>query len=141
MLELPFVVPVLPRSFEALEAGALVEFLKFVLHEILGDKLDFARSVALSSLGAPENVQETPVEIVDSVLEISSEARLPAVWMGGVDEIVDQAKKVGTVSGAHELLSRLRLGSPVVVRHAAVRVAHPCLAGAEGFFTFPRDFT
>ena len=82
-------VQVLPRPFEALEAGAFLEFLSFVLHVVFGEELDLADFIVLFALGSAENGKIAPIDLMDGLFVVSPELWPPRVRVGGVDEIVD----------------------------------------------------
>jgi len=139
-MESPFAVEIFPVAFEALEAGAFVEFAGLIILEVFCDKLDFSGLVAFPALGAAEDGEEAPVDLVDGFLDPGFQVGLPGVGVGGADEVVHEPEEVGAVAGTHQLFRSVRLGPAEVEWLAASAVGFPALAGAQGQAPFPLKF-
>ena len=69
--------------------------------------------------------------MVDDFSNLLPQAGFAGLGMGRLDEVIDQAKEVGAVARAHQLLGRLRLGFSLVKGQAAPPIRLSALARAE----------
>lgn len=118
-----------------------MEFVALVPEIVFGDELDLAGAVVLLALGAVENGELAPERVVKVVLDLAGEGDGALVGVGGLEEVVEEAEKVGAVSRPHQERGGLGPGSSVVEGHAAGGIALPAiLAGADRFLAHSRDF-
>ena len=78
---------------------------------------------------------------MNGVFQLVLQVRFAGVGVGGVDEVVDSAEKVGAVAGSHQLLGGLGSSLPIVIGHAARCIAETAFAGAEECFPLFWDFS
>lgn len=126
---LSFAIQIFPVALEAFEARAFVKFAGFGSFKVFGEELDLAGFITFAALGTADDRQEAPVGVVDGGFEMGSQVRFAGVGMGGFDEVVGEAEKVGAKTGAHELLRGLRLGPTEMEWLAAGAIGLPALAG------------
>lgn len=80
-----------------------MEFVRLSAFKIFGDEFDFSDFIVRAALGRSDDGEEAPVRLVDGLFQAGLQVSFAGVWVGGGDEVIDEPKKVGTVSGAHEL--------------------------------------
>jgi len=63
--------------------------------KVFGDEFDLAGFVVFPAFGSGDDGEETPVSVVDGVLEIAFEIFVSFVGVSGFDEVVDEAEEEG----------------------------------------------
>ena len=133
----PFAVEVFPGTFVALEARAFVELVRLIVFVVFSDEFDLSDFVVRSTLGRTEDGEEAPVGGVDGLFQAGLQVAVPAVRVGGGDEVIDEAEKVGAVAGAHQLFRGFRFRPSEMEWLAAGSVRFAAFARTQRQFSWP----
>ena len=93
-----------------------------------------------SALGEAVDGEEAPVRLVDRLFQAGLQVAIPAVRVGGGDEVIDEPEEVGAVAGTHQLHGGLRFRAAEVEGLATGGIGLAALAGAQGLLPWPAGF-